>query len=198
MNESQATTVRDDLVPLDEERVVIERIQNGQTAALGTLYEWYGDKLYRQVVLPRLPDPPLAEDALRDTFKTALEKIGTYQVIDRSIFFWLRRIAANKAIDIHRRTKRDHALVEAAKHQAAEVLHSSPAAPDRGLDIADTRQMVDTSLSRINPRYATALRMRLIEDQPREVCAAALDISVATFDVLFHRACKAFRKGYPP
>ena len=177
---------------------MIERLQNGQTAALGTLYEWYGDKLYRQVVLPRLPDPPPAEDALRDTFKTALEKIGTYQVIDRSIFFWLRRIAANKAIDIHRRTKRDHALVEAAQHQAAEVLHSRPAAPDRGLDIADTRQMVDTSLSRINPRYATALRMRLIEDQPREVCAAALDISVATFDVLFHRACKAFRKGYPP
>ena len=71
-------------------------------------------------------------------------------------------------------------------------------AVDRGLDVADTAAEVSVSLSRLNPRYAEALRMRLLEEQSREACAEHFGVSVATFDVLFHRACKAFREEYPP
>lgn len=177
---------------------MIERMQAGDRQAFATLYGWYGTRLYRQAILPRLPDRALAEDVMRDTFRTALEKIHTYKTHDRSIFFWLRRIAINKAIDVHRRTKRDRALAEAVKQEPAESLHQRPDAPDRGLEKEDIKRMVGLSLSKLNPRYATALRMRLIEDRSREECADELGVKIGTFDVLFHRACKAFRKGYPP
>jgi RNA polymerase sigma factor (sigma-70 family) len=186
-----------DLVPLEQERVVIEALQHGDRTAFAQLYRWYGDRLYRQAILPRLPVRELAEDALRDTFRTALEKIESYRPQGRSIFFWLRRIAINKAIDIHRRYKRDLAIEEGMAQQH-EHITQRPAAPDRGLEVADTARDVGASLSRLNPRYAQALTLRLIEDLPREECAERMGVTVGNFDVILHRAAKAFRKVYPP
>lgn len=198
VSEAAPEEIQGDLVPLEQERVVIERLQAGDRAAFATLYGWYGDRIYRQAVLPRLPDRNLAEDALREAFRTVLEKIGTYTPQNRSIFFWIRRIAINKAIDIHRRHKRDRALAEAVQQEPAETLHQRPDRPDRGLELADLRRDIETSLTRINDRYATALRLRLLEERSREECAEILGVKVGTFDVLLHRASKAFRKEYPP
>ena len=58
--------------------------------------------------------------------------------------------------------------------------------------------MVNLSLERLNPRYAQALRLRLIEDRDREECAELMNVTVGNFDVILHRATKAFRKVYPP
>ena len=68
----------------------------------------------------------------------------------------------------------------------------------RQLDVDDTKRMVETSLSRLNARYAEVLKMRLIEERSREECAEVLGVKVGTLDVLLHRATKAFRKVYPP
>jgi len=188
---------RDDLVPLEEERRVVERLQNGDRAAFATLYGWYGDRIYRQAILPRLPQRELAEDCLRDTFRTALEKIGTFTLVDRSIFFWLRRIAVNKAMDTHRRATRDRRLSDAVRANPDATVAPMPS-PSRGLEVADTRREVGISLSRMNERYAKALRLRLLEDRSREECAEILGVTLGNFDVILHRAAKAFRKGYPP
>lgn len=177
---------------------MIQRLQAGDRAAFAELYGWYGDLVWRQAILPRLPNRELAEDCLRDTFRTALEKIGSYQSVDRSIYFWLHRIGVNKAIDIHRRHTRDRKLVEAVKAQGADTLHTQPDAPDRGLEVDDTKRMVETSLGKLNERYANALRMRLIEDRTREECATLLGVTMGNFDVILHRASKAFRKVFPP
>ena len=184
-------------VPLHEERNVVKRLKNGDREAFARLYGWYADALYRQVILPRLPIPELAEDCLRNTFKTAMEKIESFREHDRSIFFWLRRIAINKAMDVHRDHKRTLKLAESDK--ARDVLEPQGfPRPDRRREVDDTKKEVEQSLSKLNERYARALRLRLIEDRSREECAQLLAISVSTFDVLLHRAAKAFRKVYPP
>lgn len=186
---------RDDLIPLEDERVVIGKLQTGDRAAFATLYEWYGDRTYRQAILPRLGNRELAEDCLRDTWRTVLEKIGTFTLNDRSVYFWIHRIAVNKAMDVHRRHKRDRKIVDAVKAQPAA---QAVAQPDRHREVMDTKRDVETSLSRMNDRYATALRMRLIEDRDREQCAEAMGVTLGNFDVILHRATKAFRKVYPP
>jgi RNA polymerase sigma factor (sigma-70 family) len=187
-----------DLVPLEEERLVIQRLQNGDRSAAGVLYGWYGDALYRQVILPRLPSPDLANDCLAETFVTALTKIGSYQFQNVSIFFWLRRIAINKVLDTYRRSSRTAELPETVSEDENEDFVEPTQKPDRQLDVDDTKRMVETSLSRLNPRYAEVLRMRLIEERTREECAETLGVKVGTLDVLLHRATKAFRKVYPP
>ena len=187
-----------DLPPLDEERMVVNRIRQGDREAAGVLFKWFADGLYRRAILPRLPNPELAEDVLKDTFRTALEKIETFQNHDRSIFFWLRRIAIHRAIDVHRRHARDRKIRDQTESTIHNTMSQPPPAPDRAPEVADTREQVDAALAKLNPRYAQALRMRLIEDRDREECAEALSISVGNFDVILHRAAKAFRKVYPP
>lgn len=189
------SAARNDLIPLEEERVVVSQLKAGDRAAFATLYGWYGDRIYRQAILPRLGNRELAEDCLRDTWRTVLEKIEQFTLVDRSIFFWINRIAVNKTMDVHRRLKRDRKIEEAVKAQP--VVQQSER-PDRRREVLDTKRDVETSLSRMNERYATALRMRLVEDRDREECAAALGVTLGNFDVILHRATKAFRKVYPP
>lgn len=187
-------------ITLDQERDVVARLQRGDRSAAALLYQWYGEKLYRAVILPRLPNPELAEDVLKDTFRLAMERIHQFNLTDRSIWFWLRRIAANRAIDVHRARQRARKFREKHDEQetADRTMARPPPRPDRAPEIAETKHMVDLSLSRMNERYAQALRLRLIEDRDREECADILGVKVGTFDVLLHRACKAFKKVYPP
>mgnify|MGYP001220965995 FL=1 len=185
-----------DLPPLDEEQRVVERLKSGDRAAAGVLFRWFANGLYRRAILPRLPVPELAEDVLKDTFRIALERIETFTQHDRSIFFWLRRIAINRAIDVHRARKRDRKPLD---HHAATIertMSTPPPPPDRAPEIEDTRQAVNQALEQLNPRYAQALRLRLLDDHDREDCAEQMGVSVGNFDVILHRAAKAFRKVY--
>lgn len=171
---------------------MIERLQRGDRAAVGVLYGWYGDLLYRQAILPRLPNRELAEDCLRETFRTAIEKIGGFQLVDRSVFFWLRRIAIHKAMDVHRRQAREAPLTAAGPEPRGVT--ATPDRPERRLEAEDARRVVADGLAQLNERYALALRLRLIEERSREECAGVLDVTVGNFDVILHRACAAFRK----
>jgi RNA polymerase sigma-70 factor (ECF subfamily) len=190
----------DGLAPLDQELAVIERLKQGDASAAGELYEWYGDRLYRRVILPKLPVRELAEDVLRDTFRVVLEKIDQFEPRGASIFFWLRRIAINRAIDVYRAYKRKRRLRDLApiEETIERTMSTPPPSPDRGHELAETRQQVQQSLEQMNPRYAMALRLRLLEDRDREECADLMEVTVGNFDVILHRACKAFRKVYPP
>lgn len=184
------------LPPLSEERVIIARLQRGDRAAVATLYQWFGDRLYRSVILPRLPIRELAEDVLKDTFRLVLERIGQYESQDRSIFYWLRRIAINRAIDVHRARQRAQTLEEIAEPE--RFMSEPPQQPDHGSEMDDLRAQIAASLSKLNPRYADALRLRLLEDLDRDECARRMDVTVGNFDVILHRAAKAFRSVYPP
>lgn len=184
---------------LDEERRLIEEAQRGDLDALRPLFERYASPLYGSVILPRVGSAAAAEDVLRETFLTAVTKIERFRWQGRSFFVWLRQIAVNKAYDLHRKSKRQRKLAEA---MAAEMPADSP--PETGPDallIAEQerricRERIDAAMERMSDRYAAAIRLRLIEELPREQCAAQLDVTVGTFDVLLYRAVRAFRKHY--
>ena len=188
------------LPDLEEEKKVVLAAQQGDRLAAGTLYEWFGDRLYRQVILPRLPVVEQAEDVLRDAFRIIFERISQFVPRDRSIFFWMRRIAINLVIDVYRRQTKQRKIAEnlLANDAVYDTMSQRPMTPDKKIELSDTRKIIEKSLTRINSRYAQALRLRLLEDMSREECATVLEISVNNFDVLFHRACKAFRSNYPP
>ena len=188
-------------IPLHEEQGVIDRLKGGDREALSQLYSWYGDRLYRSVILRHLPSPERAEDVLAITFARAMERIHQFQPQGKSIFFWLRRIAINLAMDEHRRRKRDR-LLKAAAAQRAEVADpyslSHLPSPDRSVVVDETRALVEETLDLLHPRYATALRLRLLEDRDRTECAELMEVTLGNFDVILHRASKAFRNKYPP
>ena len=150
------------------------------------------------MILPRLPRIDLAEDVLRDTFRLAAERIAQYEPHDVSIFFWLRRIALNRAMDVHRADGRDRRLRDAAMHDPDRTVGAPPAPPDRATELGELRERVRASLGTLHPRYAEALTLRLLEDRDRDACATAMGVTVGNFDVILHRACKAFRQAWNP
>ena len=61
-------------------------------------------------------------------------------------------------------------------------------------DLGVARTRVLALLDRLNPRYAQAIRLRVLEERPRAEAAEALGVSLGTFDVVLHRAMAALRK----
>lgn len=180
-----------------EERGLVTALQSGNRDAVGTLYRWYGDFLFREVILPRVPVRELAEDVLRDTFRLVIERIHQYKPEEnKSIYFWLRRIAINRGMDVYRSWRRARRLEEALESDSTVPIATEADEPD--LDRDDTRARIEEALVNINPRYAEALRLRLLEEHSREECAERMGVTVGNFDVILHRACGAFRKVYNP
>jgi RNA polymerase sigma-70 factor (ECF subfamily) len=181
------------------ERGVLERVRRGEATAFGELYRAYAATLYRQVLYPALGNRTAAEDALAETFRTALQRLGQFESNDVSIYFWLARIAKNKATDMHRAknvTRRALANFERLLAPSEAVSTTPEGDLDQARGLHDMRQQVERALGQINERYAQALRLRFLEDRSREECATALEVKLGTFDVLLLRALRAFRKHW--
>lgn len=181
------------------ERAAIARAQAGDLAALEPHLARHAQALFSSVAMPRLGDAALAEDLVKDTLVQAIEKLGTFRWQGVSLFFWLRRIALHKLVDLHRRRGRDERLVTALEVEANAQPPEGRAADDALIAAEDERSArtrVETAMAAIAPRYAEAIRLRLVEERSREACAEALGVTVNNFDVILFRAVRAFRKAH--
>jgi RNA polymerase sigma-70 factor (ECF subfamily) len=184
---------------LDLEHRLVAEAQRGHLDAMRPLLQRHAPPLYATVILPRTGDAAVAEDVLRDTLATAVEKIGTFQWQGKGLYPWLRQIAINKCFDTHRAARRRQRLADALAQDAREGTDAETAAD--ALLIADQerraqRLRIDAALAALPERYRAAVTLRLVDELPREACAARLGVSVGTFDVLLFRAVRAFRKAY--
>src|SRR4051812_863351 len=137
------------------------------------ILERYAQPLYGTVILPRLGNPSSAEDVLRDTLATAVEKIKRFTWQGKSIYPWLRQIAINKVFDVHRQNKRTKRLADALTHEVSE---SDPAANADAQLMADQerrahRSKIEETMGQLAERYRLAIELRLVQELPREECA---------------------------
>jgi RNA polymerase sigma factor (sigma-70 family) len=186
-------------VELEQEQRLVEEAQAGNLDAMRPLLERYAQPLYGTVILPRLGDTASAEEVLRDTLATAVEKIRRFTWQGKSIYPWLRQIAINKVYDVHRQSKRSRRLADAMVHEVP--VESDPATHADAQLIADEerrshRARIEDTMGLIAERYRQAIQLRLIEELPRDECARRLGVTVGTFDVLLFRAVRAFRKHF--
>ncbi|MGN6107893.1 MAG: RNA polymerase sigma factor [Kofleriaceae bacterium] len=184
---------------LEEEQRQVEEAQRGNLDAMRPILERYAQPLYGTVILPRLGDAASAEEVLRDTLATAVEKIGRFTWQGKSIYPWLRQIAINKVYDIHRQAKRSRRLADAMVHEVS--LESDPESHADAQLIADQerrahRDRIDGTMGQLQERYRTAIELRLVQELSREECARRLGVTIGTFDVLLFRAVRAFRKHF--
>jgi RNA polymerase sigma-70 factor (ECF subfamily) len=178
------------------EKRAIERAQSGELAALEPILAQHAEALYA-CILGRVGERAPAEDLLKDTFLTALERIRGFTWQDRSIYHWLRQIALNKTFDHHRAIGRRKRLCQSLRSELGafvEPVAASALSAEEERRIAEQR--ISATLAGLHPRYAETIRLRLCDERPRAECAALLGVSVETFDVLLFRAVRAFRKAY--
>jgi RNA polymerase sigma-70 factor (ECF subfamily) len=183
---------------LAAEREQVARAQAGDRNAMGELLRRHGPNLYAHVLLPRLGSEAAAQDALGEVYAKVVERLDKFTWQGVGIYPWLRTVALRVALDQLRARKRT--VIWEADALEREVDKESTATPvDQQLsdrrDREVARARVEAALGRMHPRYARALRLRVLEERPREEVAAALEVTPATFDVLLHRAVAALRKA---
>lgn len=177
----------------------MDRTLSGDGAAFGEIYDAYAERLYASVLFPLLGNASASEDALSETFRVAFQKLGDFQPGEVSIYFWLSRIARNKALDMHRARKLTGRALTSFETLIAP-LAPAPASPEDLLQgavgQARLREAVQQTLRQINERYRHAIELRFLEDLPRATCAERLGVKLGTFDVLLLRALRAFRASW--
>jgi RNA polymerase sigma factor (sigma-70 family) len=176
---------------LSWERAVFSRMRRGDLASFGLLYDAFAKRLVRHVLAPKLGHRAAIEDALAETFRKAFEARATYVQKDTSVYFWLARIAERVVLDTHRTERRVGALERVFSSEPNEGAQSPEAAYASREVGALERARMDAALTRLSPRHRAAITLRILEERPREECAARLGVRIGTFDVLLLRAVRA-------
>lgn len=180
------------------DQVLVSRAQAGDRAALGELLQKYGQGLYRSVLLPRLGSEAAAKDALAETYAKVVANIAKFTWQNVGFYPWLRTVALRVALDQLRAKKR---VVLFEEDDLARELDATSTATPIEQQLSDhrdreaARRKVEDALAGINPRYARAIRLRVLEERPREDVAKEMGVTPATFDVLLHRAIAALKKS---
>jgi RNA polymerase sigma factor (sigma-70 family) len=181
---------------LDEERSIVARAQAGDKRALGELFTRFGPGLYRSVLLPRLGSEAAAKDALSETYAKVVERIHQFTWQNVGVYPWLRTVALRTALDQLRARRR---VVLWEQDDVARELDASANTTPIDQVVSDRRDRdaarakLDAALERIHPRYGRAIRLRVLEERPRDEVAQTLGVTPATFDVLLHRAIGALK-----
>lgn len=183
------------------DQALVARAQQGDRAALGELLHKHGPGLYRSVLLPRLGTEAAAKDALSETYAKVVANISKFTWQNVGFYPWLRTVALRVALDQLRAKKR---LVLFEEDDLAREVDNAQTTTPVEQQISDQRDReaarakVEAALEKINPRYARAIRLRVLEEKPREDVAKELGVTPATFDVLLHRAIASLKKTLGP
>jgi RNA polymerase sigma factor (sigma-70 family) len=180
-----------------DERELVRRAQAGEQSALSALLILHGPPVYRSVLLPRLGSEAAAKDALSETYTKVLTKLHLFTWQSSGFYPWFRTVALHVALD-HLRARKKFAVAKTCAEEALEAEVSGALSADQAIEEEEDRRraktVVQSALARLNPRYAKAITLRVLEDKPREEVASILQLSPATFDVLLHRALTALKK----
>lgn len=184
----------------EAERKLCELAKGGDKNALAKILRKHGPTLFRTVLLPRLGSEAAAQDALADTYMRVLERFDQFEWRGCGVYPWLRVIAMRIALDALRSKKRETLFEPADLTRAVEAAERDL---EDGVDdqLCNQRDRVaakdklDKALASINTRYATAIRLRVLEEKSREEAAEVLGVTVPTFDVVLHRALASLRKS---
>mgnify|MGYP001554006937 CR=1 FL=1 len=186
----------------ERERELCDAAKRGDREATRELVTHFADPLFAGVILPRVGNRADAEDILRETILRAVERLPRqFQWREAGLWPWLRRIAINLITDYGRKKQSTQKMEEGYLAEVRTLPPRVEAGAEATIIEAEERKLelerLRAALESINERYRLAVTLRVLEGKSREEAAAALEVSVSTFDVILHRALKALRNAWP-
>ena len=174
---------------MNDDRTLIDRALNGDSAAFGQLVRRYQDRLFTGIV-HMVSCREEAEDVVQDTFVRAYEKLNAFRQ-DSTFYTWLYRIAVNTAL-YRQRQRRQEPAGEPALPGAEP---SDPTGnPSDHLLRAERARDVRQALGQLAEEFRMVLVMRDVEGFDYQTIARILDISVGTVRSRLHRARSSMRE----
>jgi RNA polymerase sigma-70 factor, ECF subfamily len=166
---------------------LVRRARDGDRDAYETLVRRYLNTAYA-VALAELADRSDAEDAVQDSFITALERLDDCR--DPAAFAgWLRRIVRNRARSVRRRERvRETESLESAG-SAASLRN-----PGRDLERSEVRRRLETALATLTEVQRRVVLMHDLEGYRHREIAVELDIPEGTVRSHLFFARRALRE----
>lgn len=185
------------------ELMLVARLRAGDAAALETLMETYGGRVYR-VARGITGDDRDAEEVVQDVFLSVFQKIATFEN-RAAIGTWIFRMATNAALNKRRGKRRTMEIAladylptfEDDGHRSGErdyLLADWSRLPDAELFSAERRALLGRALATLPERYRAVVVLRDVEELSNEETAQILGESVAAVKSCLHRARMALRE----
>jgi len=159
---------------------LMNQVANGDSVALEALYDRHAPRVLG-VVMRILPDRPVAEEVLQETFWRIWDKADAYHV-DRGTFTsWLFSIARRQAIDVTRRQK---VRPQAARDEREATQMQLRPDPDGHVDeaawLAIQRQQVKSALTVLSPEQYEVIALAYYQGLTRQEIAESTGSPLGT------------------
>jgi RNA polymerase sigma-70 factor (ECF subfamily) len=178
--------VRPDVVPFQSDARLVALARAGDRAAFEKLVRRHMSGAYA-VALAELGDAGDAEDAVQDSFISALEQLDGCR--DPAAFgSWLRRIVRNRARSVRRRER-----VRRTEPLDEMPARPSTSDPQRDLSRAEWRRRLEAALARLSPVQRAVVLMHDLEGYKHREIAAELDLPEGTVRSHLFLARRALR-----
>lgn len=171
---------------------LVRRVQNGDAAAFGLIYDAYADTVFRFVYF-RLRDRHVAEDFTSETFARALRGIDSLSFQGRDVGAWLITIAHNIIRD-HVKSSRYKLEVTSADMRDADQATDGPeGAALNGMARVELLKCV----KQLSPEQQECVVLRFFQGLSVSETAQAMDRNEGAIKALQHRAVKRLAKLVP-
>lgn len=171
---------------MDNEQTYVRKVQSGDSAGFGVLYDFYIDKIYRFIYYKTFSKES-AEDLTSEVFTKAFEKIHSYDNAKGPFGAWLYRIARNAVID-HYRTRKAHVPIDDMFDIASD---------DRTIEQKDAvmaLEKVSEYLKTLTPKQREIITLRIWEERSYREIAEIVGGTEASVKMAFSRSIRDVRE----
>ncbi|MDI6783852.1 MAG: sigma-70 family RNA polymerase sigma factor [bacterium] len=169
-----------------DELVLIQRSQDGDTAAFGELYQRYKQAVY-SLAYRVVRNQADADELMQESFIRAYRYLARYDK-QYSFYTWLRTIVINLGRDWLRKRKSQQVKFES---YASEPARSSP--PGARLDRIADRQLLNQAINELSNQQRLCFILFEVEGLTLEEISVQLRCSVGTVKTHLHRARNQLR-----
>lgn len=168
-------------VEVFDEAALVQRAQQGDTAAFSELVKKYERKIYR-VALHITNNQEDAEDVLQESFLKAYSHLGGFEG-NSKFYTWIVRIAVNEALMKLRKRKTARTMsideeVDTGEDYVTREFADWEEDPEQRYSREELREILDKAIASLRPAFRSVFVLRDIEDLSTEETAEALDLSI--------------------
>jgi len=175
----------------DSDKILVQRVQNGDVAAFDTLVRKYRERLYG-IIYNLTSNREDAADLTQDAFIKAFSSINRFQ--GKSAFFtWLYRIGVNTALSHLKRNRfRRFFSLETIQEEGshAQVLETlaSKNKSEKGALLNELQEKLNEAMQKLSPKHRTVVVLFEIEGLSHQEIADIVGCSVGTVRSRLHYA----------
>lgn len=180
-----------------DERILVERLKQGEEAAFKTIVDTWQDMVFN-TALGIVQNAEDAEDISQEVFVQVYQSVSSFKG-DSKFSTWLYRIAITKSLDHERRKKRKKrfAFVKSLFGEESEVIIHPPDFNHPGvvMDKKENAAALFQAINTLPENQRIAFSLHKVEGLSYQEVSEVMNTTVSSVESLMHRAKNNLKKN---